>query len=284
MRAKPRCLALTARGFSPEPCTHCSYEFSEWALRRRALALTNLRRKSTHSGQTVDSHFRREAETQVRVMGLSLDLVLHLKPGPNDGTAQSNSMSTPVPCRFGYPSHPPRKLLWARAPPCRRSCGTSPDCGGLRHPRCMSSSCRWILASPVCRDLLRKRGQLPTEPLIKVYGDAAGRFCLLLLWLVRIKHYLATRRTKSTDYGCREVFVGIIRKSSSCPPCHRAANHARTVCGARSYNTVDPTADFDAFSAVRRASANDLNCSPAGEKKMASTVPPPRLARNSTCT
>ncbi len=42
-----------------------SYEWNEWALRRRALAMTNLRQKKTHSSQTNKSHFRREIETQV---------------------------------------------------------------------------------------------------------------------------------------------------------------------------------------------------------------------------
>eukprot|EP01052_Picozoa_sp_SAG31_P024740 SAG31_NODE_2125_length_6396_cov_10.043036_3_plen_624_part_00 len=41
-----------------------NYEWNEWALRRRALMLTNLRTKLTHSTQTVDSHFRRENATQ----------------------------------------------------------------------------------------------------------------------------------------------------------------------------------------------------------------------------
>mmetsp|Transcript_14406 Transcript_14406/g.17463 ORF Transcript_14406/g.17463 Transcript_14406/m.17463 type:complete len:568 (-) Transcript_14406:619-2322(-) len=42
-----------------------NYEWNEWALRRRVLALTNLRQKQTHSMQTADSHFRREQQTQV---------------------------------------------------------------------------------------------------------------------------------------------------------------------------------------------------------------------------
>lgn len=41
-----------------------NYEWNEWALRRRALMLTNLRTKKTHSTQTADSHFRRDNETQ----------------------------------------------------------------------------------------------------------------------------------------------------------------------------------------------------------------------------
>lgn len=42
-----------------------NYEWNEWGLRRRALQLTNLRKKATKSQQTLGSHFRREAETQV---------------------------------------------------------------------------------------------------------------------------------------------------------------------------------------------------------------------------
>jgi hypothetical protein len=43
-----------------------SYEWNEWAARRRVLALTNLRQKRTHSQQTQLSHYRREQKTQVR--------------------------------------------------------------------------------------------------------------------------------------------------------------------------------------------------------------------------
>ena len=42
-----------------------SYEWNEWALRRRALNLANLRQKVTKSQQTGGSAFRRESETQV---------------------------------------------------------------------------------------------------------------------------------------------------------------------------------------------------------------------------
>eukprot|EP00294_Goniomonas_avonlea_P012904 CAMPEP_0114559396 /NCGR_PEP_ID=MMETSP0114-20121206/10899_1 /TAXON_ID=31324 /ORGANISM="Goniomonas sp, Strain m" /LENGTH=647 /DNA_ID=CAMNT_0001744863 /DNA_START=32 /DNA_END=1975 /DNA_ORIENTATION=+ len=41
------------------------YDFNEWSLRRKALQLTNLRNKATHSSQTISSHFRREGDTQV---------------------------------------------------------------------------------------------------------------------------------------------------------------------------------------------------------------------------
>jgi hypothetical protein len=42
-----------------------SYEWNEWALRRRALSLANLRQKCTHGTQTALSHFKRDADTQV---------------------------------------------------------------------------------------------------------------------------------------------------------------------------------------------------------------------------
>lgn len=42
-----------------------NYEFSEWALRRRALQLANIRNKATKSAQTAKSHFRKEIQTQV---------------------------------------------------------------------------------------------------------------------------------------------------------------------------------------------------------------------------
>ena len=46
-----------------------SYEWNVWALRRRALALANLRQKRTHSTQTGLTHFKRDAESQVCVWG-----------------------------------------------------------------------------------------------------------------------------------------------------------------------------------------------------------------------
>ena len=42
-----------------------NYEWNEWAMRRRLIRLTNLRQKKTHSTQSMSSHFRREAESQV---------------------------------------------------------------------------------------------------------------------------------------------------------------------------------------------------------------------------
>jgi len=41
-----------------------SYEWNEWALRRRGVQLANLRQKRTHSTQTALSHFRAEGESQ----------------------------------------------------------------------------------------------------------------------------------------------------------------------------------------------------------------------------
>ncbi|ORX57722.1 hypothetical protein BCR36DRAFT_580278 [Piromyces finnis] len=41
-----------------------NYEWNEWELRRKAIMLTNLRNKKTHSVQTHLSHFLRESETQ----------------------------------------------------------------------------------------------------------------------------------------------------------------------------------------------------------------------------
>jgi hypothetical protein len=41
------------------------YEFSEWALRRRAIKLANLRKCATHSAQTDASNFRRDNDTQI---------------------------------------------------------------------------------------------------------------------------------------------------------------------------------------------------------------------------
>jgi hypothetical protein len=41
------------------------YEWNAWVLRRRALALAEMKRKRTHSTQTAGSHFRREVQTQV---------------------------------------------------------------------------------------------------------------------------------------------------------------------------------------------------------------------------
>ncbi len=41
------------------------YEWNAWVLRRRALALAEMKRKRTHSTQTAGSHFRRDGQTQV---------------------------------------------------------------------------------------------------------------------------------------------------------------------------------------------------------------------------
>ena len=42
-----------------------NYEWNEWALRKKAIHLANLRQKKTHSTQTDRSNYRREAQTQV---------------------------------------------------------------------------------------------------------------------------------------------------------------------------------------------------------------------------
>jgi hypothetical protein len=42
-----------------------SYEWNEWALRREALHMADIRQKSTSATQTANSHMRRENETQV---------------------------------------------------------------------------------------------------------------------------------------------------------------------------------------------------------------------------
>lgn len=42
-----------------------NYEWNQWALRRRALSLANLRQHRTHSTQTLLTHFKRDNETQV---------------------------------------------------------------------------------------------------------------------------------------------------------------------------------------------------------------------------
>lgn len=44
------------------------YEWNEWALRRKALQLVKLKNKRTDATQTINSHFRREAETQAYEM------------------------------------------------------------------------------------------------------------------------------------------------------------------------------------------------------------------------
>ena len=66
-----------------------SYEWNEWALRRRALDLANLRKKATHSTQTVASSMRREAETQVYLP-------------KEEGTMTGVSSSTAVPVTRNY--------------------------------------------------------------------------------------------------------------------------------------------------------------------------------------
>mmetsp|Transcript_16187 Transcript_16187/g.19158 ORF Transcript_16187/g.19158 Transcript_16187/m.19158 type:complete len:854 (+) Transcript_16187:26-2587(+) len=48
-----------------ERCIDPSYEWNEWALRRRALQMTNIRKCTTTGAQTDLSHYRRENDSQV---------------------------------------------------------------------------------------------------------------------------------------------------------------------------------------------------------------------------
>jgi hypothetical protein len=48
---------------TPKP----DYEWNQWAMRRKALQMADLCSKQTHSTQTVNSHFRRENDTQTYV-------------------------------------------------------------------------------------------------------------------------------------------------------------------------------------------------------------------------
>jgi hypothetical protein len=41
-----------------------SYEWNEWAMRRKALMLVNLRKRATKGAQTVHSHYRRDMAVQ----------------------------------------------------------------------------------------------------------------------------------------------------------------------------------------------------------------------------
>lgn len=63
-----------------------TYEWNEWELRRKAIKLANLRKKVTHSMQTIASHMRRDNATQVYL--------------PKEGTTQTkrdNSTNVPKP-------------------------------------------------------------------------------------------------------------------------------------------------------------------------------------------
>ena len=51
---------------SPAAAYDPAYEWNLWSIRRRAVALTNLRHKATRSAQTESSRFRRHTATQVR--------------------------------------------------------------------------------------------------------------------------------------------------------------------------------------------------------------------------
>ncbi|KAM5165315.1 cilia- and flagella-associated protein 206 [Mantella aurantiaca] len=66
-----------------------SYEWNEWELRRKAIKLTNLRQKVTHSMQTHGSHMRRENFTQV-----------YLPKQTSTQTKQDNASNVPKPQVF----------------------------------------------------------------------------------------------------------------------------------------------------------------------------------------
>ena len=65
-----------------------NYEWNEWALRRKALHLVNLRKASTVSSQTIHSHFRRHAQTQV-----FLPTHAHTQTGISTGTNTKKNVS-----------------------------------------------------------------------------------------------------------------------------------------------------------------------------------------------
>ncbi|NWS69385.1 CF206 protein, partial [Crotophaga sulcirostris] len=66
-----------------------SYEWNEWTMRKRALELANLRRKSTHGIQTNLSHMRRESSTQI-----------YLPKDVSTQTKRDNSSNVPRPQIF----------------------------------------------------------------------------------------------------------------------------------------------------------------------------------------
>lgn len=55
-----------------------NYESNKWNLRRKNLAMANLKKKKTNGIQTIDSHFRRESCTQ------------HWEPKVNDSQTKYN--------------------------------------------------------------------------------------------------------------------------------------------------------------------------------------------------
>jgi hypothetical protein len=65
------------------------YESNEWELRRKAIHLTNLRKKKTHSVQTDSSNFRRDTTTQVYVQKTS-----------NTQTRRDGGSSVPKPVTY----------------------------------------------------------------------------------------------------------------------------------------------------------------------------------------
>lgn len=79
------------------------YEWNEWALRRRALQLANLRTKATHSAQTNLSHFRRDGETQVW---------LPKEAATQSGIAGTNKMTKKVRGVEHIKRMPPIRRVW----------------------------------------------------------------------------------------------------------------------------------------------------------------------------
>ncbi|NXY42606.1 CF206 protein, partial [Ceuthmochares aereus] len=102
----PFALATSADKYLTKPTTGCdsttqtdthilpptivkSYEWNEWTMRKRAIELANLRRKSTHGIQTDLSHMRRESSTQV-----------YLPKDVGTQTKRDNSSNVPRPQVF----------------------------------------------------------------------------------------------------------------------------------------------------------------------------------------
>lgn len=67
-----------------------SYHWNEWDLRRRALMLVSLRKKATHSTQSVVSHFRKDATAQCYIQGRE------------HGTQTRRDNATTMPRRVNY--------------------------------------------------------------------------------------------------------------------------------------------------------------------------------------
>ena len=67
-----------------------SYHWNEWDLRRQALLLVSLKKKLTHSSQTVVSHFRKDTAVQC------------YKHGRGKGTQTRKDAETTMPRRAQY--------------------------------------------------------------------------------------------------------------------------------------------------------------------------------------